>query len=299
MVAALLLACGKEESGSDAYGNFEATSITVSSEANGRLLSFEVEEGKILKEGQLVAIVDTMQLHLKRKQIQASINTLPKKLRTALEDIRVLEDQKANLIRERDRVKRLVEKKAAPPKSLDDLNGELKVLDQKMEAIRSQTQTLNRGILSEKEPLLAQMALIEEQIRNSYIKNPVEGYVLTKLAERHEVVMMGFPLYRIAQMDTMELRFFISGLQLQEVRLGQEVDVLVDEGEKGYKTLSGSISWVADQAEFTPKTIQTREDRVNLVYAVKAKVPNPAGQLKIGMPAEVNLKGNSVESNQE
>jgi len=294
-----LLSCQSGGEDSDAYGNFEARTITVSSEANGRLLRLEVEEGQRVRAGELMGIVDTTQLHLQRKQIQASINTLPKKLRNALSEIEVLKEQKSNLIRERERLKRLVEKEAAPQKSLDDLDGEIDVLDQRMEAIRSQTQTANQGILAEKEPLLAQIAVIEEQIRKSYIFNPVEGQVLTKLSEPHEVVMMGSPLYRIGQMDTLKLRFYLSSLQLQEARLGQKIQVLVDQGREDYRLLDGRISWISEEAEFTPKTIQTKEDRVNLVYAVKALVPNEGGKVKIGMPAEVKFKEESSTLSQK
>ena len=227
------------------------------------------------------------------------MNTLPKKLRTALADIEVLQNQKANLVRERDRIARLVEKKAAPPKSLEDLNGELTVIDQQMEAIRSQTATANRGILAEKEPMLAQLDIIRQKIKDSYIHNPVDGTILTKLSEAHEMVGMGTPLYRLGRLDTMTLRFYVGSVQLQHAQLGQKISVLIDEGEDGYKSLEGTIVWISQQAEFTPKTIQTKEDRVNLVYAVKARVPNPEGRLKIGMPAEVQLNTQPSKTEEE
>lgn len=294
----LFTSCKEEVALSDAYGNFEATSTTVSAEANGRLLFLKAEEGQTLKAGSLVALVDTTQLDLQRKQIQATINTLPQKLRTDLADIEVLKNQKANLIRERDRVKRLVEKKAATAKQLDDMNGEIEVVEKRISAIQSQTQTANRGILAEKGPMLAQIDLVNEQIRKSYIYNPIDGTVLTKLAEPSEMVGMGSPLYRIADLDTMTLRFYASAVQLQQVKLGENIEVLVDKGMAGYSTLAGTVSWISEQAEFTPKTIQTKEDRVNLVYAVKAKVANPDGFLKIGMPAEVNFKKTMVDNAQ-
>ena len=285
----LVSACEEKVARSDAYGNFEATATTISSEANGKLLFLNVEEGQKLKEGELIAIVDTTQLHLQRRQIQASINTLPKKLRNTMADIEVLQNQKANLVRERDRVNRLLEKKAATPKQLDDLNGQIDVVEKQMTAIRSNTEIGNNAILAEKEPLWAQIAVINEQIRRSYIYNPVSGTVLIKLAEASELVGIGAPLYRIGQLDTMELRCYASATQLQEVKLGQEVQVLIDHGQESYKEMPGTVSWIAAQAEFTPKTIQTKEERVNLVYAVKARVANEDGLLKIGMPAEVNF----------
>ena len=299
LVLSLLTACEEQVDRSDAYGNFEATSNTVSSEANGRLLFLNVEEGHTLKAGELIAIIDTTTLDLQRKQVQASIRTLPKKLRNTLADIEVLKNQQNNLVRERDRVKRLLEKKAATPKQLDDLNGQIDVVVQQIEAVRSNTQTGNRAILAEKEPLVAQINVINNQIQKSYIYNPVGGTVLTKLVEAKEVVGTGTPLYRIGQLDTMTLRFYADAVQLQNVKLGQTVHVLTDNGTEGYNELEGTVSWIAEQAEFTPKTIQTKEDRVNLVYAIKAKVPNPNGTLKMGMPAEVNFTKKAIEQNPE
>ena len=291
----LFAACRENSDLSDAYGHFEATSTLISAEANGRLLHLNVEEGQILKAGALVATVDTTQLHLQRLQIEATINTLPKKLRNTLADIEVLKKQKANLIRERDRVQRLLEKKAATPQQYDDLVGKVDVVDRQIEALRSTTQTGNSSILAEKEPLIAQMALVSEQIRKSYVRNPVSGTVLTKLAEPMEVMRVGSPLYRIGKLDTMTLRFYADAVQLQQVKIGQQVQVLVDEGESGFREIPGKVSWISDQAEFTPKTIQTKKDRVNLVYAVKALVPNPNGLLKIGMPAEVNFSKGEIK----
>lgn len=284
-----LYACKNQIAESDAYGNFEATITTISAEANGSLLFLNIEEGQKLSKGKLVGIVDTALLDLQRKQVQASIGTLPQKLQDALSEIEVLRDQKANLIRERDRIQRLLEQKAATPKQLDDLNGEIQVIDQRIASTQSQTQIANRAILSEKGPLLAQIDLINEQIRKSYIYNPVSGTVITKLSEPHEVVGPGTPLYRIAKLDTITFRFYASSSQIRNLALGDNVEVLVDSGEGQFKFLDGQVNWIATEAEFTPKTIQTREERVNLVYAIKAKVPNPDGTLKIGMPAEVNF----------
>ena len=284
-----LFACQQVEERADAYGNFEATVTTVSAEANGRLLFLKVEEGQKMTAGTLIGQVDTMALHLQRLQLQATISTLPKKLRTAEPDIRVLEDQKRNLIRERDRLQKLVAAKAATPKQLDDLNGEIVVVEQRIQAVRSQTQTANRGILAEKNPLKAQIEVIKEQIRKARIYNPINGTVLTKLAEKSEVVGMGTPLYRIATLDTLVLRAYTDAVLLQDIHIGKEVEVLVDSGADNYQSFKGKVTWIAEEAEFTPKTIQTKEDRVNLVYALKIEVPNPDGLLKIGMPAEVNF----------
>ncbi|MEO0338695.1 MAG: HlyD family efflux transporter periplasmic adaptor subunit, partial [Bacteroidota bacterium] len=289
LVVALFTSCNEENNRSDAYGNFEATTTLVSAEANGRLLFLNIEEGEVVTGGQLVALVDTVQLNLQRQLLNAQMGTLPKKLQNSLSEIEVLERQKDNLQREKERVERLLVKKAATTKQLDDLNGEIEVVNQRIQSINVQTRIANRSILAEKEPLLAQRAIINDQIRRSYVHNPFEGTILTKLAEPSEMVAMGAPLYRIADLDTITLKFYASATQLQGLKLGQPVEVLVDEGVEDYRKLSGMISKIADQAEFTPKTIQTKEDRVNLVYAIEAKVPNADGRLKIGMPAEVNF----------
>ena len=282
--------CQEEIASSDAFGNFETTTTTISAESNGKLLFLNVEEGRKIEAGQLVAIIDTTSLHLQRRQIDATINTLPQKVRNAIADIDVLQNQKANLLRERDRVDRLLKKKAATPKQLDDLNGEIDVVEKRIAAIRSSTEITNRSILSEKGPLLAQRDIISNLIRKSYIYNPVSGMVLTKLKEPNEIVGGGSPLYRVSDLDTMTLRFYASAVQLQQVALGDAIDVLIDEGQDSLATIQGKVFWIAEEAEFTPKTIQTKEERVSLVYALKAAVPNPSGRLKIGMPAEVNFK---------
>ncbi len=287
--------CKEEVKTSDAYGNFETVSTIVSAEANGRLLFLKVEEGQSLEKSALIGLVDTTNLHLQKLQLLAMLNTVPKKLRDASPDIAVLEDQKRNLLREKDRVEKLLKDKAATPKQLDDLNGELEVVNQRIKAAKSQTQIANRGILSEQEPIKAQIATLEEQIRKCYIYNPISGIVLTKLAEPSEIVGFGSPLYKIANLDYLDLRAYASGIQMQDIKIGQKVKVLIDAPENAFHELSGEIIWIAEDAEFTPKTIQTKEERVNLVYAFKVRVPND-GKLKIGMPAEVLFKDRPTDS---
>ncbi len=299
LIALTFSACKQEAARSDAYGNFEATTVLISAEANGQLNAFPIQEGQKIKEGQFLGLVDTTLLHLQREQVRAQIGTLPSKLRNSLAEIEVLDRQQDNLERERDRVARLVDKKAATPKQLDDLNGELLVLKQRIQAVRSNTNSANGAILSEKQPMLAQLALLDEQIRRAYLYSPATGTVLTKMAQAGEMVGIGSPLFRMGQLDTMRLRAYTSSDQLQQVSLGQKVEVLIDEGQEAYRQLSGTISWIADQAEFTPKTIQTKEDRVNLVYAFEVLVPNPEGKLKIGMPAEVNFAPSSTQATKQ
>lgn len=282
----LLTQCAPEEEGADAYGNFEVTHTTVSSEIPGKLMAFRVEEGQKIEAGTLIGWVDTTQLHLQKLQLEATIRALGKKQQNPKPQIAVLEEQKQNLLREQKRFENLLADKAATPKQLDDINAQIDVVNAQIDAARKNSQTANQGILSERDPLEAQINVVKDKIGKSLIYNPFTGTVLVKLAEPGEVVGMGMPLYRIASMDTLTLRAYISGTQLGKVQLGQKVQVHVDESPEQTRTYEGQITWISDQSEFTPKTIQTKEERVNLVYATKIEVKND-GFLKVGMPAEV------------
>lgn len=288
LLAVSLTACRENGDTADAYGNFEAQEVIVSAEGNGQLLHFAPEEGQQLQAGQLAGLIDTTQLHLKRLQLQASIQAVTGKTQEVQPQINVLLEQKQNLLREEKRLQALVADNAATPKQLDDVQGQIEVVDKQIAATLSQNKNLNRGILAEISPLQAQISVVEDQIRRCYIINPIDGTVLLKLAEPYEMAAVGKPLYTIANMDELNLRAYISGAQLPDIKLGQEVEVLIDVDEENNRSLPGTINWISDKAEFTPKTIQTKEERVNLVYAFKVKVKND-GSLKIGMPGEVVL----------
>ncbi len=285
----ILGSCTNDEKRADAYGNFESTSTIVSAEANGKLLFFPVEEGQNLKAGALIAIVDTTALVLQKQQLLSRIKTIRAKTQDPGPQIDIFKEQKATLLYEQDRVKKLLADNAATPKQLDDIKAQVAIVDKQIDAAQRQAKLANTGILSEIDPVLAQIEVLEEQIRKCYVYNPVDGTVLTKLAEPSEIVAFGKPLYRIANLETLTLRAFVSGNQLSSVKLGQEVEVLTDGPAETMNSQKGTVSWVADNAEFTPKSIQTKEERVNLVYAIKVKVKND-GSLKIGMPGEVNFK---------
>lgn len=281
-----IVACRQVETPADANGHFEATEVTVSAEVGGRLLVLNVEEGQVIPANEWVAQVDTTLLHLQKRTLEASLRTVGKKTQDPSPQIAVLEEQKRNLLREINRFEKLVAAKAALPKQLDDLRGQLDVVEAQIAAARSQAGNVNTGILSEREPILAQIQLLNEQIRRCKVYNPINGVVLTKLAEPSEMVAPGSPLYRIARLDTLELRAYVSGSQLPALKLGQQVQVQIDAPNGGLRSLPGRVSWISPKAEFTPKTIQTREERINLVYAFKVRVYND-GSLKIGMPGEV------------
>ena len=282
------LGCEEQNDLADAYGNFEARELIVSAEANGKILQLDIQEGQQLQANQLVGFLDTTQLHLKKQQLLASIRTISGKQQDVEPQIEVYNSSKENLLREKNRIEALLKDKAATPKQLDDINSQIEVIDQQIEAARAQNKTFNRGLLGETDPIRIQIAQIEDQIKKSYIINPIKGTVLLKLAENSEFVNMGKPLYKIADLSEMELRIFVSGAQLHNMKLGQEVAVFIDEDEESNRQLSGTISWISDKAEFTPKIVQTKEERVNLVYAVKVSVEND-GSLKIGMPGEVRF----------
>lgn len=281
-----LWACQPEENTSDAYGNFEAREILVSSESTGKILRLDVEEGQSLKVGEIVGVIDTTALHLRKLQLLASIRAVQGKTQDVQPQINVLEEQRRNLLRERDRLKALVQEHAATQKQLDDMEGQLLVVERQIASARAQNRNLNTGILGETDPLRVQIEQIEDQIARCYIINPVDGTVLLQLAEAHEVTAPGKPLYKIADLDQMTLRVYVGGDQLPNVKVGEAVTVLVDADEKSNRTLTGTVSWVSPKAEFTPRIVQTKEQRVNLVYAVKVLVKND-GTLKIGMPGEL------------
>lgn len=284
----LLCSCGNGEI-ADAYGNFEATSVTISAMGNGELVFLNVEEGQKLNADQKVGLIDTAQIHLERVRLMAQLQALDLKLQEAAPEVAILVRDKSNLIRERDRTERLLEQKAATQQQLDDYNGKIDLVEQRINSTKRNITIANRGILAERKPLEAQIALVQKQIQDHKVLNPISGTVLTKFAEAHELVGTGTPLYKVANLDEMKLRAYTSATLLQDVRIQDEVVVRVDEGEDDFKQLNGIISWIASEAEFTPKTIQTKEERVNLVYALDVKVKND-GTLKIGMPGEVIFK---------
>ena len=283
LAAVLLIGCVGNGDTSDAYGNFEATETLIASEAGGKLLSFTVDEGETLEVGMFVALVDTVQLALKRDQLRASRQAVRSRISSVIAQIEVLQEQKRVAQIEKDRIEKLLDAQAATQKQLDDVDGQLRVLDRQIQSIRTQ----NATILGEIEVFDAQIAQLDDQVGRSKVVNPVAGTVLVTYAEPYEMTAPGSPLYKIADLATMYLRAYISGAQLPHVRIGQTVSVLIDEDETTNRTLSGEITWIASQAEFTPKLIQTKEERVNLVYAFKVRVANPEGRLKIGMPGEV------------
>jgi len=249
---------------------------------------FEVEEGTNFEKDFLVGIIDTTDLILKRIQLKAQINAIASRIESTRSQIEVHEQQKKNFMVDKERISKLFNDGAATQKQVDDINGAIDLTDSQINSVKTQF----ASIISEQDVVLAQIAQVEESISRCHIFNPVKGTVLEKYAESNEITAFGKPLYKIADLQEMILRVYVSGAQLIHIKVGQEVEVLVDENAEENRQLTGKISWVSETAEFTPKIIQTKEERVNMVYAVKIRVKND-GSLKLGMPGEVNFKNTS------
>lgn len=307
---ALLASCENGNDKYDASGTFESDEVIVSSEQSGQLLVFNVHEGDSLAKGTVVGFIDSSNLVLQKSQVQATIQSLTEKTTDVGPQVQLLKDQLAvqhtqldHLVNERDRMERLVKADAATQKQLDDMNAQvdqaqkqIKVTEQQINVTMSTTGTQNRSILSETDPLQKQVAQIQDQLSKASIVNPLNGIVLAKYAEQGEMTAAGKALYKVADLSYLNLRAYITGSQLSEIKLNQQVTVLVDSGENNYRHYGGSITWISAKAEFTPKTIQTKDERANLVYAIKVKVKND-GYLKIGMYGEVKLNETAPSKN--
>jgi len=288
LIATLLFACSTGEGDFDATGTFESEEIIVSSEAMGKLVLFQVDEGLKLKQQQIVGVVDTTQLHLKKKQLLATIKAVLSKQPDIETQLASLQKQIETAKTEQIRIENLVKSNAATTKQLDDINSQFEVLRKQYNATKSSLIITKQGIQSETLPLIAQVEQIQDQINKSIIINPINGTVLTRYAKQDEITSNGKALYKIADLSEMILRAYVNGDQLGQIKIGQKVIVFVDKGEGEQKEMSGEIYWVSSKAEFTPKTIQTKDERANLVYAIKVNVKND-GYLKIGMYGEIKF----------
>ena len=279
-----IISCNTSNEKADGYGNFEATEITVSSEGNGKIDFLKVQEGTILEAQTQVGLIDTVQLYLTKQQLIASKSTVSSKSANVLSQKSVLAEQLKTVQIEKNRIRDMYAENAATKRQVDEIDGKVKVIEAQIQGIGTQ----NAPIINDLKSIDVQIQKINDQIQKSKITNPIKGTVLTKYAEPGEITAFGKPLYKIADLSEMSLRVFVSGTQLTQLKIGQEVSVKID-GAAEMNSYKGTISWIASQAEFTPKIIQTKEERVNLVYALKVKVKND-GSLKIGMPAEMWIK---------
>ena len=311
-----LAACNNSDNDYDASGTFEADELMVTAKANGTILQLNVEEGQQLTLNEKVGEIDPKNVELQKEQIIASIDAIEQKTNSALPQIQVLQsqisgqsanvsilqEQLQNAVRERNRTSNLVAKDAATKKQLDDANGQVKVIQKQISAAQSQLSILqqqisttkenvslqNRAILSERKPTQKKVEQIDEQLKNNTIESPISGMVLTKYLSQGEFATIGKPIFKMASLEVMTLKTFITGDQLPQKKVGQKVTILIDAGEGKTKELPGEVYWISSKAEFTPKTIQTKNERANLVYAVKIHVKND-GYLKIGMYGDVKF----------
>jgi HlyD family secretion protein len=300
--ALLVSACHQNKIQTDASGVFESDEVIVSAEQSGKILHFPIKEGDTLSKGAIAGNIDMSNTILQKQQVQATIAALRQKTtnprpQTELvkKQLAVQQSQLAQQLRERTRTENLLKADAATQKQLDDINAQIDQLQKQIAVSQQQIAlddsniaTQNRTITSERDPLEKSVAQIQDQINKGMIVNPISGTVLTRYALEGEMTTTGKALYKIANLDTLTLRAYVTGAQLTSVKLGQTVKVYVDQGTKDYKEYAGQVSWISDKSEFTPKTIQTRDERANLVYAVKIRVKND-GYLKLGMYGEVKF----------
>ncbi|MBP7185106.1 MAG: HlyD family efflux transporter periplasmic adaptor subunit [Saprospiraceae bacterium] len=312
--AFIFVSCNKNTNIPDATGTFEATETIVSSEVIGKIVDLKIEEGTEVKQGQLVVSIDKISSELQKEQVNASINALKGKLTNAEHQVLVYEEnykaleaqiatmnmQMDVLKKEQVRIKNLFKDEAATAQQVDDINGKVDVLVKQIEATQKQKAVIkaqinaaratadlqNKAILSERQPLEKKVLQIDDQMKRGDVVNPVSGTVLTKYCELGELVTIGKPLYKVANLSEMTLRAYITGDQLPKYKIGQNITVLVDNDKDKQKPYQGTVTWISDKAEFTPKTIQTKNERSNLVYAMKVKVKND-GFIKIGMYGEI------------
>ncbi len=284
----LLTGCMTNDQDYDASGTFEAVETIVSAEATGVLKSFEIEEGQQLQQGQVVGYIDSTQLYLKKRQMEAQVNAVLSRRPDVAAQIASLKEQLRHAEREQQRIANLAKSDAATQKQLDDANAQVVIIRSQLEAQESALFITTKSINEESAPLSIQIAQLEDQLMRCKIRNPVTGTVLTKFTEENEMALTGKALYKIADLSQLTLRAYITGDQLPLIKLNQPVTVLVDSADGKQKEYKGTTQWISDKAEFTPRTIQTRDERANLVYAIKIGVKND-GYLKIGMYGEVKF----------
>jgi HlyD family secretion protein len=278
-----LISCSRTDR-SDAYGNFEAIEVIISSESTGKILTLNFDEGQDVKLGDTLGLIDTTDLYLKKQQLIAQKAVLQAKARNIDSQISVQQQQQQNTLVDKTRVENLMKDGAATQKQMDDINGALDLIETQIRA----TQVQKESVSAEMGTLEVQIAQVEETLGKCWLISPLTGTVLVKFAEPGEVATMGKAICKLANLDALELKVYVSGDQLPYLKIGQTVEVQIDKDKSQFTKLQGRVTWISSKAEFTPKTIQTKKERVNLVYAAKVTVAND-GSLKIGMPGEINF----------
>ena len=279
----IISSCGNEDEQSFAFGNFESDDLLIPAETSGVIIQMNVDEGEEIREGALIALTDTLQYHLQKQQLHASRKAVLTRIKQIDSQISVQKVNISNLERELERFTKLFHEEAATKKQIDDLEGKLELARAQINSLETQ----KLSVYAEKDAKDAQLRQIEDQIDRSFINAPIDGQVLETFLKKGEMAVTGRPVVKLAELKELVLRVFIDGDQLSSIKLNDMVKVIYD-GSEGMESTEGKISWISPEAEFTPKIIQTRENRVNLVYAVKIRVPNE-GKIKIGMPGEIQL----------
>ena len=285
----LFAACNSNKNQADASGVFEAKEIIVSAKGSGEIMYFNIEEGQTVEAFEVLGYIDTTQLYLKKLQLEMNVKTIRNQIVDINKQTAALEQQIATARTEKARVESLLKSEAATSKQLDDINAQIATLEKQLEATKTSMQQANSGVEDTKSGVAVQIAQINDQIKNSIIQTPIVGTILGKYAEAGELAMQGKPLFKIADMNNMFLRAYITASQLTELKIGQQVKVFSDMGKSDRREYQGTVTWISDKAEFTPKTIQTRDERANLVYAVKILVKND-GYIKKGMYGELRIE---------
>jgi len=279
----ILGACSNNRAKSDAFGNFETDEVIISSENSGKIMLTAFNEGEKVNIGDVMAITDTANLTLQRSQLLAQKESVLAQKAGLFASIAVSDQQITNVQKDQVRIKKMLAEGAATPKQMDDIDGQIALTGKQKKAYAAQISAIEKSA----EAVDAQIAVLNDRIGTSVVKAPISGIILEKYAETGELAAPGKSLYKLANMDTLILRVYVSGPQLTQVKVGGKVKVMID-GIDGIKEITGIVAWISSEAEFTPKIIQTREERVKLVYAAKVRVPND-GTLKLGMPGEIKF----------
>jgi HlyD family secretion protein len=282
-VITLLGACSNNKTKSDAFGNFETDEVIISSENSGKIMLTAFSEGEKVKKGDIMAITDTVNLVLQRSQLLAQKESVLSQKAGLFASIAVSDQQITNIQKDQARIKKMLAEGAATPKQMDDIDGQIALAGKQKNAYAAQISAIGKSA----DAVDAQIAVLNDRIGTSVVKAPISGIILEKYAETGELAAPGKSLYKLANIDTLILRVYVSGPQLTQVKVGSQVKVMID-GIDGIKEMAGTVEWISPEAEFTPKIIQTREERVKLVYAAKVRVPND-GSLKLGMPGEIKF----------
>jgi HlyD family secretion protein len=282
LIAAILSGgCKSRTEEADAYGNFEATEVIISAETNGRIMQFNPSEGTLIEKGAVIALIDTTILHLQKAEIDAGMKSVMTRISSINAQNDILSQQIDNLNINITRIGKMLKDDAATQKQYDDLTGQVAVLQKQITANNTQ----KVAVAAELSVYESKEATISEQIKRCTIRSPLAGTLIEKYSEAGEITAAGKPLVKIADLSVITLKVYVSGAQLGSIKTGQTCNVRIDNGEKGFSVFTGTISYISEKAEFTPKIIQTKEERVALVYAVNIDVIND-GRLKSGMPGE-------------